>query len=184
MCHVSGRQASITRRSGEVAAALMLMALAWSASLGAQAQLEYQVKASYLYNFIEFTEWPADTLGQSTRFNLCVVDLARFGPALEPLLGEQVQGRPLTVVELKRPGDARTASCHVLFVARGYVAEALPVERGMLTVGETPGFLARGGIINLVEVRGRIRFEVNQAAAERVGLTLDSRLLRLALNVP
>ncbi len=55
-------------------------------------------------------------------------------------------------------------------------------EPGLLTVGETPGFLEHGGIINLVEVQGRIRFEINQEAAKRAGLTVSSRLLRLAME--
>jgi hypothetical protein len=43
-----------------------------------------------------------------------------------------------------------------------------------------PGFLSRGGMINLVEVQGRIRFEINQPAAQKAGLAVSSRLLDLS----
>lgn len=173
------------RRAGEATLAFALVAFAWSAGVGARVPLEYQVKASYLYNFIQFIEWPSDALARSPRFNLCVVGRARFGQALEPLAGEQVQGRPVAILALERPADAPGARCHLLYVARGRASSgAPPLAHGLLTIGETPGFLERGGIINLIEVRGRVRFQVNLAAAERAALTLDSRLLRLALNVP
>jgi hypothetical protein len=164
--------------------AIALAALAGWAGAGAQTSLEYQVKASYLHNFIQFVDWPSGMLARAPRFNLCVVGLVRFGQALEPLAAERVQGRPVAIVALERPQEARAARCHLLYVARGAPAAGLAPARGRLTVGETPGFLHAGGIINLVEVRGRIRFEVNVAAADEAGLTLDARLLRLALNVP
>lgn len=184
MFHAPALQATLIRRSGEAAVALALATLLWASAARAQAPLEYQVKASYLYNFMQFVEWPVDALAASARFNVCVVGLGRFGRALAPLEDERVQGRQVAVRALERAADARTGVCHILFVAGGKSAEAPPLQGGMLTVGETPGFLARGGMINLVEVRGRIRFEVNAEAAERAGLTVSSRLLRLALNAP
>lgn len=176
-----------TRRRGGAATVvgLVLATLLALSATHAQAPLEYQVKASYLYNFMQFIEWPADALAGSANFNLCVVGLARFGGALVPLTGERIHGRQVVLQELARPEDAAAAACHLLFVADGeqQAAAPLPRERGMLTVGEAPGFLARGGVINLVEFRGRMRFQVNREAAERAGLVLSSRLLRLALNI-
>ena len=52
----------------------------------------------------------------------------------------------------------------------------------VVTVGESPGFIAAGGIINLVNVGGRIRFEINATAARRNDLDISSRLLALAVT--
>ena len=41
-------------------------------------------------------------------------------------------------------------------------------------------FLRQGGMISLNARGGRIRFEINLAAAREAGLTLSSHLLRLA----
>ena len=68
----------------------------------------------------------------------------------------------------------------MLYIAAGERAP-MPLERGLLTVGESPGFIERGGIINLVEVDGHIRFQINQKAARQAGLIVSSRLLTLAL---
>jgi hypothetical protein len=146
------------------------------------ATLEYQVKASYLYNFMRFVSWPEQGLPRDGTFNLCVVGASRFGSGLDALAGEPVDGRSIAVHKLPSVADARSARCQLLFAADVDGGSPVINEWGLLTVGETPGFLERGGIINLVEVQGRIRFEINQEAAKRAGLTMSSRLLRLAME--
>ncbi len=170
---------------GSVVGFLVAMVLSAFAVRSYSAPLEYQVKASYLYNFIQFIEWPKDAFsGQG--FNLCVVGAERFGAALDGFAGERIEGHEITVRRLARASQARATRCHLLFVAAGL--EPLPAEassqHGLLTIGETPDFLAQGGIINLVEMRGRIRFEISQPAAHRAGLNVSSRILSLAVNKP
>lgn len=176
--------AAIARR---LASALCVFAVVTASA----APLEYQVKASYLYNFVQFITWPSDASASPSasegKFNLCVVGAERFGNALDALVGERIDGREIALRRLERPAQARAARCHLLFIAAGTPevnsGEAVS-ERGLLTIGETPGFLQRGGIINLVEHNGRIRFEINQQAARTAGLVISSRILSLALNKP
>jgi hypothetical protein len=53
-------------------------------------------------------------------------------------------------------------------------------DRPILVVGESPGFAAEGGMINFVLEGTKLRFEVNPSAATRAGLSISSRLLKLA----
>ena len=53
----------------------------------------------------------------------------------------------------------------------------------MLTVGDTGGFLEQGGIVNFVLEGTKVRFEISQEAAQRAGIRISSRLLRLATRV-
>ena len=53
----------------------------------------------------------------------------------------------------------------------------------MLTVGETDGFARQGGTIGFTMEGDRVRFEINTRAAQRAGLEISSRLLRLASRV-
>lgn len=170
-----------------VAGGLVVLAL-WALVTHSQpVALEYQVKASYLYNFIQFIAWPKEVFGNDGKFNLCVVGAERFGKALDAFAGERVEGREIAVRRMDRDAPARAARCHLLFIG-GVEADAGPAdalgEHGVLTIGETPGFLQRGGVINLIEVRGRIRFEINQQAARQAGLVISSRILSLAVNKP
>ncbi len=145
--------------------------------------LEYQVKASYLYNFTQFIVWPVDVFDDAGQFKLCIVGAEPFGNALNVFTGERVAGHDIALHRLSSPSQARSLRCHLLFVP-GHQPESIAVQRGLLIVGEAPGFLGRGGIINLVEDRGRIRFEINRQAANEAGLTVSSRILSLAVNRP
>jgi hypothetical protein len=146
---------------------------------------EYQLKAVFLFNFVQFVEWPASA--HATKVSPIVIGIVGenlFGDALDDAVkGEKVGGRSLTVRRFKE-GDDLTA-CHVLFVAsslKGTVGELLRELQGrpVLTVGETPGFAARGGVINFVMANKKVHFEANREAATRQGLTISSKLLALA----
>lgn len=150
----------------------------------AQAPLEQQVKASYIYNFIRFSTWPDDVFTPNGKFNLCIIGAERFGSTLDDIQGERVDGHEVSLHRLAAVEDVRPGRCHALFIPSNVQAPALAPERGRLTIGETPGFLKQGGIINLVESGGRIRFEINQQAAREAGLVLSSRLLNLAVRLP
>jgi hypothetical protein len=49
-----------------------------------------------------------------------------------------------------------------------------------LTVGETEGFAATGGVINLTVEKSEVHFEVNRLAADRAHLKISAKLLSLA----
>jgi hypothetical protein len=57
-------------------------------------------------------------------------------------------------------------------------------DANILTVseGETDDFIKAGGMINLVIVDNKIRFQINDNAAKKAGLTISSKLLSLAIN--
>ncbi|MBI3896670.1 MAG: YfiR family protein [Gammaproteobacteria bacterium] len=164
----------------------MALLLYLGAASAADAPLEYQVKASYLYNFMRFIDWPDDAFAADGAFNLCVSDLSRFGAALDALAGEQIDGHTIHVRSVDSPAAVRATHCHLLFVsaAKEIVWMPLAPERGLLTVGESREFTQHGGIINLLEVQGRIRFQINHPVAERAGLVISSRLLNLAMTQP
>jgi hypothetical protein len=140
--------------------------------------LEYQVEAAYLYNFVKFVEWPAGTLRGAIM--ICTAGTTPVAAALEQIVRDEViDGHRLAV----RPIEAPQAACDVLFVPHDVdAAEYLRAARTapVLTVGESPDFIAQGGIINLVRDAGMIRFEIDQEAARRARLQISSRLLRLA----
>jgi hypothetical protein len=144
----------------------------------AEVSLEYQVKATYLFNFVKFVEWPADAgVGPLT---ICVAERNPFGDSLrEAIQGEKIGGRSLETRVVNQPDS----SCDVVFVPRGTTAgrylEAFR-DSATLTVGEDAGFLTKGGIINFIVERGNVRFEIDPSAAKRADLRISSHLLRLS----
>jgi len=158
---------------------VLALVVAWSAVLPAQdVPLEYRVKAAFLFNFAKFVEWPPDT--NAGPLTICVAGRNVFGDFLaETVRGENINGRPLAVRVLLEP----ERGCHILFVPRGAATSAyLRGTRSspVLTVGEAPDFIPQGGIVNFTVEGPSVRFEIDSQGAERAGLRISSRLLRLA----
>ncbi|HKY33832.1 MAG TPA: YfiR family protein [Candidatus Polarisedimenticolia bacterium] len=148
--------------------------------------LEYRVKAGYLLNFARYVEWPGGP-GAAEPLRICVLGEDPFGPVLDRAVeGRTVNGR---IVSAERVPRAEAASgCQVVFVGLWDDREeraALAALDGspVLTVGESSGFLERGGSIQFVTVEDTVRFEVNLAAAHRAGLKISSRMLSYARQV-
>lgn len=146
--------------------------------------IEYKVKASYLYNFLQFVEWPSDAFTNNTIL-VCVFGMDNFGSALRPIAGEVVRGRVVTVRYLL---DVKgIENCHMVFVSASesdrdsQIAQYL-IGRPVLIVGESSGFLERGGIINLIRVDDKIRFEINQQTAKRNRLKISAQLMKLGIR--
>ena len=158
---------------------LLVVVAALGAVVSAQeVPLEYQVKAAYLFNFLQFVEWPEDATDGP--LVVCVAQPNPFGDRLaNTLRDELVSGRR---IDLRVIGDP-DGTCNVLFIPRDAPADPyLQTTRATatLTVGESPGFLRRGGLINFIRAGANVRFEIDEAAARRAGLRISSRLLRLA----
>jgi uncharacterized protein DUF4154 len=148
---------------------------------------EKAVKAAFLYNFTKFVDWPQSAFTDSSApFHVCVfVDPSFRHDVEEMLAGETIGGRPLRVVT-PEPSDVK--SCHLAYFGPGNADRSAPVLAAMrgvpiLTVGEGARFLQQGGVISFVLEDNRVRFDVNKRAVERAGLTVSSKLLRVARNV-
>ena len=161
---------------GIIIAGLLLAASTYAAS-GPESHLEYQVKAAFLYNFLKFVEWP-EQAGDGPLV-ICVQGRDAFGGYLEEAVhGKKVNGRDVVVRHVARLSDAR--DCHILFVPNGeFRRSAIGAQPGMLTVGESAGFLEAGGVINFYLENDRVRFEIRPESARQAGLRVSAQLLKL-----
>lgn len=166
---------------------LLAATLLAAAAAHAEVAAEYDVKAAFLYNFTKFVEWPRSAFADDRgSLRICVVGEDPFGGSLQEVAGDEVASRKLILLHAARLDDP--ADCQVLFVSRSErkrLSSLLAAVRDapVLTVADTPGFLEQGGIINFVLEGSKVRFEINQEAAERAGLTMSSKLMRLASRV-
>jgi hypothetical protein len=169
-----------------------IAALGFFAETGLLAQQskpnEYQVKATYLYNFGRFVQWPPNAMAaKGESFSICVLGQDPFGPSLDSTLtGEMLDGKPLAVKRISTPRDA--GECRILFISSteaNHLKEILETldEASILTVSDMPSFSRRGGMIQFVLEGNKIRFEINLTKAESAKLTLSSELLKVATTV-
>jgi len=146
---------------------------------------EDDIKAAFLFNFTKFIEWPESARGES--FRICTVADPAFNAAVDrTLAGETANGRPIVRISPPTPEAAR--ACQILFLGRienNRVDRWLAAVRGaaVLVVGESPATWDRGGQINFVVDENRVKFDVNADAATASGLTISSKLLRVARKV-
>jgi len=154
----------------------------------AQRALEYEVKAGFLYNIINFVTWPPDAFaGATDPVRVCVVGTDPFGRLLDRAIeGGTANRRPIVANRIANPNDI--AACHLVFLPGGNTeridrAVRAAAQHPVLTVGETADFLRRGGMIAFVIDGGRVRFDINLPAATSRGLMLSSRLLQVARTV-
>ena len=147
---------------------------------------EYQVKATYLFNFSKFVEWPP-TAATNNLFTICVLGRDPFGATLDATLaGEMIGNRKIVARRLAAVQDS--TDCQILFISSSEASRTKQIltsvgKSGVLTVSDSPGFAASGGMIQFVLRDNKVRFEVNLTAAENAGMNLSSQLLKVALTV-
>lgn len=166
-------------------AAILALGLLCGGRLAAAQSLptEQSVRAAMVFNFLKFTEFPAESLANAQRMRLCIaVGDPLQAEALAALSGRRIGGRELAVVHFaERDGD-----CHVLYVdmrQRWQAAEDARSARRPLTISAYPGFARDGGMIEIAVQEDGARFEINLAEGRRAGLRFAPQLLRLARRV-
>jgi hypothetical protein len=157
--------------------------------LGLRGQInEYQVKALFLYNFARYVEWPSQSFKSANDpIVICILGQNPFGSALdEAVAGKVVEGRLFVVRQTSEV--EQSGRCQMLFVnsseQKRFRSMASKLKgSGVLMVGETPGFLADGGVINFRVEGGKVRFEIDADTARQERLQISSKLLSLAQTV-
>ncbi len=145
---------------------------------------EYLVKAAMLYHFARFTKWPKGIFTDSDApFRICVLGQDPFGSDLDALVSYQIRGRDIVTTRLRSERHAK--ECHLLFIAKSEEKRLQSIlkvlgERSILTIADMDKFARLGGIIHLKIADETIRFEINIAFAQQIGLKFSSDMLMLA----
>jgi hypothetical protein len=181
---------------------LVLFAIPVTAEPRVEENKEYQIKAAFLYNFLNFVDWPKEKLSDSNEpIIIGIIGKDPFGDAFEPVKNKKVKGKNIVIKrfkeleELEKSGEKDESQlylqiealrkCHVLFICRSEEEKlretiSLFKDHSVLTTGDMEGFLESDGIINFLMEEKKVRFEINVTAAKRAKLKIRSQLLRLA----
>src|SRR5467141_3590402 len=185
----------MSRQLGILIVALSV-SLSWAPEAIAQApdssdSSEYLIKAGFIYNFAKFVEWPATAFAQSdSPIVIGILGTDPFGNLIDRIVeNKKIGARGIVVKRLKWGTDLKDLKeCKILFVGaseKAHLDDLVQIVKSLpiLTVGETPGFAERGGVIRFVLEDNRVRFEINVEAARQADLTISSRLLTMARTI-
>ena len=143
---------------------------------------EDQFKAAYLFNFIQFIEWPAGK--ESESLTVCFLGgQGVYGAFIADLDSKRVRSQRILARQLRN--TEALAGCNAIYFdsAINSSVSGVPQESHILTVSDATSFAAHGGIIELFMENNRLRFNINVANAQKCGLRISSSLLKLAATI-
>lgn len=156
-----------------------------SVSIGETAS-ESAVKAAYIYNFLRFIDWPAESFSSpDVPFQLCIAGDRQLAQSLSQVSGQHYGDRELIVTRLDGPEES--GGCQLLY----FDADnndftdwfAQHTGEAILTLSSKSNFIDQGGMIGFVRRGDNLHFEVNHNALLRAGLTPRATLLEVAKRV-
>ncbi|MBW8759736.1 MAG: YfiR family protein [Burkholderiales bacterium] len=149
---------------------------------GALAVERGALEAAIVFNLLQFVEWPNESaLPDGSPLTLC---LRGDSPLMAParlLEGRAVRRMALHVARLDGPAHA----CQAVYI------DSVSAEQDARSAAHDPALVigasdyrpAARASIQLVFAEGRLAFDIDQRKAQQSGLSISSRLLRLARTV-
>jgi hypothetical protein len=195
-----GKTTIIVRRYARdilfVAISIMVIALGGTPAVSqdsAQGEVinrEYAIKAGFLYHFLSYIAWPAESLPmEGEPYIIGVYQSNPFGTALDEIARtKKLDGHPIEIRLIRSPEGVR--QCHVVFVPASI---SLPQQNAIfraeegahvLVVGESGEFVERGGDAQFYIEDNKVRFAFSSDAARGEEHKVSSKLLALAKIIP
>ena len=148
---------------------------------------EHQIEAVFLFNFAQFVEWPVNTLPHAEApIIIGVLGHNIFGTYLNDVVAnEKVKDHPIMVKYFETVEEID--ECHILFINYDDTRqwdEIIPRLKGrsILTVCDAKRDVKKRSMVRFFTKDDKIRFQIESEAAKSAGLTISSKLLRLAEN--
>jgi hypothetical protein len=171
---------------------------------------ERKIKAAFLYNFINFVEWPKEKMSDNDKpVIIGVIGMAESTKTFNAITKKEIKGKKIVVKQFedfcgiaKKIKESKSKDkwdmameslkkCNIVFISdcksisKDDSAIIIDTLKGasVLTVGEKTGFLESGGIVNFLTREKKICFEVNLNSAKQNKVKIRSKLLKLAKRV-
>lgn len=146
--------------------------------------LEHEIKAVFIYNFINFTTWPP--FKAQTTTTICVSGAPDIAQTLQ-IIREKEQGKPNSApFRVRSPGILEDSSaCHIWFLGQSLGSQIHSVlarqqRSGILYISDMPDFARAGGMVGMIRDQTKLKLQMNAAALRRSQLHISPRLLALA----
>jgi hypothetical protein len=128
-----------------------------------------------------YVQWPAKINGKDDdKIVVGILGDDGLKAQLEQLVAGAKKGRPIEVRTVNLPAEIN--QCHIPFVPQARNTNWLVMKKavnpqGLLTMGESDGFLQQGGV-GLFRINEDPRVWVDQKNKEKAGLKISTQFLR------
>ncbi|HET8711677.1 MAG TPA: YfiR family protein [Spongiibacteraceae bacterium] len=145
------------------------------------AQEESAVRAAMIFNLLKFTNWPSSVSAQAP-LRVCLNEASPAFKNAMTMLDERVVGSH--ILKITERISNQTSGCEVIVTdaEKNAYDPAKLVRQGILTIGDGH-YIDRGGMIGIVKIGNRIRFEINATTMQDAGVSVSSKVLQLAMRV-
>ena len=144
-----------------------------------------EIEAAFLVKFSSYVKWPPGTFSSpDAPVVIGIFGRDPFGSTINTIARSYTTNN--RHVEIRRCTDlVQLPTCNIVFVAPSAMGRFTKVTatvsgRPILLVGESPGFLDQGGMVNFVMVHKKIRFDISRKNCTKAGLEISSKLLKVA----
>jgi len=152
---------------------------AWPQSVEKQAVL-----AILTLNIARFTRWPKPAFSNAeATINLCIFGNNMVQQSFESIDKKVINNRSIHVINLSRLRNLK--QCQLLYLSELEQSRLIPLlielkHQPILTLGENIKFLQAGGMVGLLDIKGKIKLNINLTIVKQSNLNISSRLLKLA----
>jgi hypothetical protein len=153
----------------------------------ASAPSDVEVRAAFLYRFLDYVDWEKSRLDADQAIVIGIVASDEMlDQVRKTVAGRRARGHTIEVRKMAVGDDP--AGVQVVYVGASSGATISTIAKraqaaSALVVTNADNALAQGSDINFIEADGRVRFEVDLSNVERSGLKLGSGMLSVAMRV-
>lgn len=181
--------ARCSRRSA-LWAGVILILLQWPVATASQELATAEpnrIKAAFLRNFAHYVTWPESTFADAhSPWRICILGKDPFDNVLDKTLaGRTEQGRPFEIY--RAMALVELPACQIIYISYSDSSKRMAAltalkDRPVLTVGEAPGFLRDGGMIQF-QIEDRVELSINLDQTQAASLQIQTKMLEVSYEV-
>jgi len=162
----------------------LLVVLAWasfpSSAAHAQEQKELTLKLAFIYNFAKFITWPEGAFkNEYDTLNICLSEFDAFDSAIRVFGDKKVGNRNVRFSDADQIEDL--SICDIVYFHQGKGRMVAGYDRkGLLSISNASDAHSKDSAIKFFQKNNKLRFSIDIANVNKAGLSVNSRLLRLA----
>lgn len=178
---------------GKIGLILCLLVTTSFAPVQLQNNTPAKIKATFLYNFTRFIEWP-ESYQKGPFFIGILGETPLYGELIAMQNNFESRGKdfatkgnqPFAINKYLSPKSI--GKCHMIYIAKSnshQIDDVLEITKGLKTliITENPGLIEKGSGINFVVNNNKLGFELNKSSVTGKGLSLSSSFLQFAYRV-